>query len=327
MSLQIAFARLLWSNPLLNLKYKKSAYKVLSKKGEAPDAPFTCNFFGLNYEGNLNNNIEFSIFFYGAFEKPLLYFLRDTMGLIKKHPASSSISCFCDIGANIGQHSLYMSQYAAEVHSFEPFGEVSAKLEHQIALNSIENIHLHKVGLSDFTENLTFYAPTGSNQGIGSFDASTVSKGNAALGELALRNGDELFSELKIENLDLMKIDVEGFEKRTLTGLKETLVKHRPIMVCELSYGAELSFQSREDLLNALPTDYQLFVFDIRKPDGSKARRRGAKEKRTGHYRLIAHEGWRAHGQDDVIACPKEKLAFLPMSHDSALLVEENRNP
>lgn len=315
MTLQTALAKFLWTTPWIDLKHKKSAYKTLSKKGNAPDAPFTCNFFGLNYEGNLNNNIEFSIFYYGAFEKPLLYFLRDTLSNIKQHPANSSASCFCDIGANIGQHSLYMSQYAAEVHAFEPFSEVSAKLEHQISLNSIHNIHLHKVGLSDSTENLTFYAPTGSNQGIGSFDASTVSKGNAALGELALKNGDELFTELAIVNVDLMKIDVEGFEKRTLKGLKQTLIGKRPIVVCELSYGADLSFQSRQDLLDALPTDYRLFVFDIRKADGSKARRRGAKEKRTGHYRLIPHEGWRDLGQDDVIACPEEKLALLPMTN------------
>lgn len=315
MSMQHSIAKMLWSTKLLGLKYKKSAYKKLSKTGDAPDAPFTCKFFGLNYEGNLNNNIEFSIFYYGAFEKPLLFFLRDTLSNLNENPASKDNGCFCDIGANIGQHSLYMSQFAANVQAFEPFDGVSANLEHQIALNKIKNIQLHKVGLSDSTEKLTFYAPTGSNQGIGSFDANTVSKGNTPLGELALIKGDELFSNLAIEKIDLMKIDVEGFEKRTLTGLKETLANHRPIVVCEVSYNAELSFESREDLTAAFPNDYQFFVFDIRKADGSKARRRGAKEKRTGQYRLISHEGWLDRGQDDIIACPSEKLKQLPMTN------------
>ncbi|MFK7864114.1 MAG: FkbM family methyltransferase [Pseudohongiellaceae bacterium] len=314
MSIQTSLANFVWSAPWLGLKYKKSAYKALSKNGNPPDAPFSCNFFGLDYEGNLNNNIEFSIFYYGAFEKPLLYFLRDTLKNLKQNASQPSTTCFCDIGANIGQHSLFMSQCSENVHSFEPFDGVSAKLEHQIKLNGISNIQLHKVGLSDASEELTFYAPTGSNQGIGSFDANTVSKGNEALGKLTLRKGDELFNELEIQQIDLMKIDVEGFEKRTLTGLKQTLSDHRPIIVCEVSYGAELSFQSRQEFVDTLPENYRLFVFDIRKSDGSKARRRGAKQKRSGEYRLIRHEDWQEKGQDDLIACPEEKLALLPMA-------------
>lgn len=313
MSIRRKLAEFIWAAKWLGLKSKKSAYKVLAKTDNAPDAPFTTDFFGLKYEGNLKNNIEFSIYYYGAFEKPLLFFLRDTLANIATASTNGSASCFCDIGANIGQHSLYMSQFATTVHSFEPFDEVSKKLEHQVALNSIENIALHKVGLSDITEKLTFYAPTGSNQGIGSFDANTVSKGNEALGELSLKNGDELFSELAIEQIDLMKIDVEGFEKRTLEGLAQTLSQQRPIIVCELSYGAELSFHSREEFIATMPKDYEFFVFDIRKADGSKARRKGSKAKRSGYYRLIPHQGWRDKGQDDIVACPKEKLELLPL--------------
>lgn len=313
MSARSSLAELIWASKWLGLKYKKSAYKILAKADRAPDAPFTTDFFGLKYEGNLKNNIEFSIYYYGAFEKPLLFFLRDTLANLATASTNKPANCFCDIGANIGQHSLYMSQFAETVHAFEPFDEVSKKLEHQVRLNAIENIALHKVGLSDITEKLTFYAPTGSNQGIGSFDATTVSKGNEALGELSLKNGDELFSELTIDRVDLMKIDVEGFEKRTLAGLRQTLIQQRPIIVCELSYGAELSFSSREEFIATLPEDYESFVFDIRKPDGSKARRKGAKAKRSGHYRLIPHRGWRDKGQDDIVACPKEKVQRLPL--------------
>lgn len=312
MSILTTVAKTIWSWQWLDLKYKKSAYKQLSKAGTLPSAPFQTGFFNLRYQGNLNNNIEFSIFYYGAFEKPLLYFLRDTLNNIKQQNEQGETNCFCDIGANIGQHSLYMSQFATTVHGFEPFEEVSKKLEHHIGLNKITNISLHKVGLSDKTEQLTFYAPTGSNQGIGSFDSSTTSKGNTALGKLSLKNGDEYFQELAISSVDLMKIDVEGFEKRTLVGLTHTLAKQRPILVCEVSYGTELSFSGRQELLDVLPADYELFVFDIRKPDGSKARRRGAQAKRTGQYSLIGFEGWRDSGQDDIIACPKEKLGLLP---------------
>jgi FkbM family methyltransferase len=315
MSIARFIAKQIWNQAWLSPRYKKTAYKILNKAGEAPSAAFTSNFYGLRYEGNLQNNIEFSIYYYGAFEKPLLYFLRDTLANIKRHPSKEPASCYCDIGANIGQHALFMSQYASTVHAFEPFSAVSERMLSQIKLNHIDNIHLHSFGLSDKTESLPFYAPTGSNQGIGSFDRETESKGNVESGSLALKNGDEFFAELPIEYVDLMKIDVEGFERKALAGLTDVLGTNRPIVVCEVSYGTELSFQSFEQWQAAFPQGYKFFIFDIRKPNGRKDRKAGAKAKRSGHYKLIPFSQWMPSGQDDVVACPVEKLDRLAMEY------------
>ncbi len=303
--------RTLWNQNWIDLRRKKALYKKLCSFEDVPDAPFATDFFGLRYEGNLNNSVEFALYYLGAFEKPLLYFLRDTLTSLKQADDAAGPTFF-DIGANIGQHSLFMSQHAGQVQSFEPYSAVSQKLERHIEINSIQNIRLHKVGLSNQQEELDFYAPTGRNQGIGSFDAGTVSKGNKNLGKLALVRGDDYLSEQGLQAIDLLKIDVEGFEKNVVTGLTDTLQKSRPIMVLEVTYGNPLSFGSLTELRAALPADYTLFRFDNRKADGSKARRRGAKAKRSGEYALIAFDEWRSKGQDDVIACPNEKLGLLP---------------
>jgi FkbM family methyltransferase len=252
----------------------------------------------------------------GAFEKPLLFFLRDTMLSLRKS-AKGSAQSFFDIGANIGQHSLFMSLHADQVHSFEPYSVVSQKLERHIELNEISNIWLHKVGFSNQQEELDFYAPTGRNQGIGSFDAGTVSKGNRNLGKLALVRGDKYLEEKALQEICLLKIDVEGFEKNVLEGLRDTLEKSRPVAVAEVTYGNSLSFASLDELRTALPTDYVLFRFNNRKADGSKARRRGAKAKLSGDYELIPFNEWRISGQDDLIACPKEKLEQLPRKNSA----------
>jgi FkbM family methyltransferase len=203
------------------------------------------------------------------------------------------------------------------VHSFEPYAAVSQRLERHIELNGIRNIQLHKVGLSNQQEELDFYAPTGRNQGIGSFDAGTVSKGNRNLGKLALVRGDDYLAQNKLQDIALLKIDVEGFEKNVVAGLRDTLEKSRPIIVLEVTYGNSLSFASLDELKATLPTDYALFRFNNRKADGSKARRRGAKAKRSGDYELIPFDEWRISGQDDVIACPKEKLEQLPSKNSA----------
>lgn len=311
-----AIYRFLWNQKWIDLRHKKTLYKRLCRYGEVPDAPFTTDFFGLQYQGNLNNSVEFTLYYKGAFEKPLLFFLRDTMLQLKSSEKAKALNFF-DIGANIGQHSLFMSLHADQVHAFEPYSVVSQKLESHIELNGIRNIQLHKVGLSNQQEELDFYAPTGRNQGIGSFDAGTVSKGNMNLGKLALVRGDEYLAQHDLQDIALLKIDVEGFEKNVVAGLQDSLEKTRPIIVLEVTYGNSLSFTSLDQLKAALPGDYALFRFNNRKADGSKARRRGAKAKLSGDYELISFNEWRSSGQDDVIACPKEKLAQLPRKNST----------
>ena len=306
------FARILWPTARLNLGWRKLLYRQLCKACKTPDFAFSADFFGLNYEGNLNNSIEANILFYGAFEKPLLFFLRDTWIALKVNADSMQHNAFIDVGANIGQHSLFMSNYAPQVIAFEPFAKVSQRLKHHIALNNIDNIQVVDVALSDRVENLDFYAPTGRNQGIGSFDASTTEKGNIPSEKLALMPGDTYFATNPEYSVQLMKIDVEGFEHKVLKGLSTTLSRHRPVLVCEISYGKEHSFASLQAFRETLPSDYQLLRFDSRNPDGSKAKKRGSKAKRTGEYRIVAFTEWRQSGQDDIIAVPKEKLDQIP---------------
>lgn len=307
----------LWRQRWLPLQHKKLIYRKLLSAGESADAPFEIDFFGLCYRGNLNNSIEFNIFYYGAFEKPLLFFLRDVLlnlqGAASNQPGAGQL--FCDIGANIGQHSLFMSRFASHVHAFEPYGTVSAKLTQHMQLNKISNISLHDVGLSDRAQQLTFFAPSGRNQGIGSFALSSLSKGNTAVGKLSLVRGDDYFPAHNISEVALMKMDVEGFEKPALEGLRATLQRDRPILVCEISYDGELGFRSRDDFLATLPPDYELFAFNTRHADGSKAKRRGSRAKRSGAFELLPFASWRRSGQDDIVACPAEKTGLLPRSN------------
>lgn len=311
MKLPLPLCRWLWRQHWIGLARKKSVYRALNNAGETPDAPFETDFFGLRYQGNLSNGIEFALYYYGAFEKPLLFFLRDTFQQLQK--SRGATACFCDIGANIGQHSLFMSQYCGSVHAFEPFDQVRARLAHHIELNQLENIAVHPVGLGQETHHQTFYAPTGSNQGVGSFIEDSQEKGNEAIGELQIFNGDDYFEQQGILQPVLMKIDVEGLEKEVLEGLRKTLGRVRPVIAVEVSYGEARSFTSREELLAILPDDYHIFRFDTRKADGSTARRRGSRAKRSGAYSLIAMDGWHGKDQDDLVLVPAEFLPDLPL--------------
>lgn len=312
--------RWLWRLSWLPTALRRVAYKKLNAAGQAPDAPFEIDFYGLRYRGNLSNGIEFAMYHYGAFEKPLLYFLRDALRAIQEtHEAREREAIFLDIGANIGQHSLFMSLYADRVHAFEPYHAVANSLREHIRLNAIDNIVVHELGLSDNNGTLPFYAPVGSNKGVGSFDSRSQQRGNRCVGELMIRRGDDFLAANDIPLVDLIKIDVEGYERRALLGMRRMLENSRPVIVCEISYGQPHSFRSKKDLLACLPKDYRLLRFDTRKSNGKAARRRGARAKRTGEYQLLPLTTWRERDQDDLVAVPAELVSVIPRQNTTGI--------
>ncbi len=212
---------------------------------------FEIDFYGFRYKGNLNCYIDWVAYFYGAYEKQELRILKD---LIKdKHNA-----VFIDVGANIGHHSLYMAQYCNEIHSFEPYSVVRDKLQEKIALNSISSITVHPVGLGDANKDLDFYAPAGANTGTGSFVKEAASDNHELNQKLQVVEGDDYFYMEQIRRVSLIKIDVEGFEKYVLTGLKKQLSEHRPVVFMEFSAATKASFSGQDELKAMLPDGYTI---------------------------------------------------------------------
>lgn len=231
---------------------------------------FEVEFFGSIYKGNLNCYLDWMVYFYGAYEKHELYMLRDIL-------KNKIKPVFIDIGANIGHHSLYMSGYSEQIHAFEPYEIVSKHLEMKILHNKIQNIHVHKVGLGKTDCELDYYAPKGPNTGTGSFVSSHAVENNEHFGKLKIVNADKQIAELSLDHIDLIKMDVEGFEKNVLMGMSETLKRFRPILFMEYSSDTRNSFAGEKELMSMLPVDYcvklvrtnKTFMFIFNKPDSS----------------------------------------------------------
>ena len=99
-----------------------------------------------------------------------------------------------------------------------------------------------------------------------------------------------------------------------MSGLKNTLINFRPVIVCEVTYGESQSFHSLEEFASTLPNDYLIYRFNTRKPNGKTARRRGARAKRTGDYELEAVNQFPEAGQDDLVAIPEEHKHLVPLT-------------
>jgi FkbM family methyltransferase len=252
-----AFLRWFGHQDWISFGFRNRLLRAFIKPDEIKPYEFEIDFFGMRYRGNLNNYIDWMVYFFGAYEKETLMFLRDLIG------KQTAAAVFLDIGANIGIHSLYMSQHAAVVHAFEPYELVRSSLERNIALNRIGNITVHPVALGNKTEELQYFAPTGFNRGTGSFVESHEARNNKALRKLHVEAADQYLAAHDIERIDLIKIDVEGFEKFVLAGLKNTLEKTRPAIFMEYSESTRNSLESEAELMGLLPDNYCIRKFNF----------------------------------------------------------------
>jgi FkbM family methyltransferase len=219
-------------------------------------AAFEVPFAGYAYPGRKNRWIDWIVYYYGAYEQDELETMRS---LVAGRPAVA-----LDIGANVGHHSLYMASFCAQVHAFEPYEKVACAIDNKIRRNGLRHVHVHRVGLSDQERVLDFYAPQGVNTGTGSFVATHEVQNNCLVGQLRVVKADDYIASLQLQRIDLVKIDVEGFELSVLRGLPETLRRHRPIVMLELSDEARQSLPSMAALMALFPPGYRAEVVHSR---------------------------------------------------------------
>lgn len=145
-------------------------------------------------------------------------------GIISQNIAGGSI---IDIGANIGNHTLFFFFECGikKAYCFEPIKSTFNILKHNIEINSLtQNVILinSAVGASKGNATMTF------------FDKSNIGSTQITLdktGDIPVVSIDSMQIE---DDVKLVKIDVEGFEKGVIDGCKETLSKHKPYIMIEI---------------------------------------------------------------------------------------------
>jgi FkbM family methyltransferase len=214
---------------------------------------FSIDFYGMNYLGNTGNLIDRHVLFWGAWEKPILYFMRDVMIL-----NGDKDKIFVDVGANVGQHSMFMSRYSKTIHAFEPYEPVLKKFRAMVGSNHLTNITIHSVGLGSEHSKKLFYKPAETNTGTGSFLPGFITA-NSKHEKLEIVRGDDALNEAAVNRVTLIKMDIEGFEKPALEGLRRVLEASRPIIVFEMSLSDDnpVAFKNRQELDAAFPKNYQ----------------------------------------------------------------------
>lgn len=131
-----------------------------------------------------------------------------------------------DIGANIGNHTVFFSSYFKRVISYEP-NPITFKL---LSVNTdyLQNVEVHNFGFSD----------------VNSEQELSVLKGNFGASSAVIDYKSGISHSIKLIRLDdinvkiygiigLIKIDVEGMEKNVLMGAINTITSNLPIILFE----------------------------------------------------------------------------------------------
>jgi len=143
-----------------------------------------------------------------------------------------------DIGANIGLISLPLSRIfkKGKIHAFEALPPCAVVLENNIKKNNINNIRVINKAISSSKDNLEINLPAGHALG-NAFITQPSNDKSKSLGVFSVEaiTVDDYVNTNHIKKIDLIKIDVEGWEEQVLIGAEKTIKMLNPTCIIEFN--------------------------------------------------------------------------------------------
>ncbi len=178
---------------------------------------------GISYDLDLSDYVQWLVY-YGVED--------DQRGklLALVQPGSTVI----DVGTNIGNVLLNFAQLAGPQGQAIGFEANPATLRHcqsNIALNRFANVRVEGIGLGESEGTLSFGRAAATNSGADRFMPDGT--GGLMVPVITL---DSYVDQHDLTRIDLIKIDVEGFEFKVLRGAEQSIARFRPRLFIELCH-------------------------------------------------------------------------------------------
>ena len=227
--------------------------------------------------------LGWSVHFFGTYEPEVQTEIRRYL-----KPGGIAI----DVGANVGWHTLLMAARAGStgrVYAFEPNDSTRRRLVSAVEANDLAHVTVDGRAVADLVGASGFQAPLAGHvwDGTGRLIAAPAQERREGR---EVREGQEprerqtmaiecttldaFVAERHIEQLALVKIDVEGWELSVLRGARHVLKVLRPVVVFEYDPAyVSRSGGAAEDVTRCWSdADYELFALDPRRPPALVAR-------------------------------------------------------
>ena len=175
---------------------------------------------------------------------------------------SGKIKTIFDVGANVGEYAKILKKYfdTAKIYCFEPAKETFRILKDNVG--EAENVILNNMGFSDKAGWDTLYYDTEAS-GLASLYKRQLDYINIDLAkseEVQIETLDRYCVENDIQEIDFLKMDIEGNELNALEGGKN-LLREKRIGVIQIEFGG-CNIDSRtffRDFWNLLHEEYDVY--------------------------------------------------------------------
>jgi FkbM family methyltransferase len=274
-----------WDNPDIQFRMRRFIWTYFHNQSR--ETPFRMSWHKrLAIQIHLGNDLSRPLFIGGCIEPNEFAFLDSILkeGMV-----------FIDAGANEGLYSLFASRCvgpSGRVFSFEPSQREFHRLSCNIQINGLENVQAVPAALSDESGEAELHVADSTHAGQNTLGTFIYEVPLLRTEKVSARTLDSFVAEHGVARLDVVKLDVEGAERRVLEGSRAVLRQMRPIILFEAS-DASLRAQASglPDVIEFLHSqNYRLHAFDGRTgapvPADSKTR------------------------SDNMIAMPMEKPEF-----------------
>ena len=261
---------------LINIYRHLPAKKLicqLLKKSKIPNKKFYKDFkFKGRFKVEMRNKKGFFLWNHGGtienetYWKGLFNSWETDTGWIWKELCVCS-NTILDIGANTGIYSMTAKTINpdAKVYAFEPSINTFNKLKFNNDLNNFDIVS-EQIALSNSNGKQIFYDTDDQNQTSASLSADKSKNWEGFSGkiieyEVQTMKLSDYIKNNSIENIDLIKIDVEMHEPEVIEGLSDYLLKFKPIVIIEVLT------EKVAEKLNSLINVKEHVIFHLSKTD------------------------------------------------------------
>ena len=173
-----------------------------------------------------------------------------------------SIDIAIDVGAAHGSYAWILSRKARDVYSFEPG---SQHADYLARCTDGTNIHLVRSAVGSTYKTVEMYTPGADSSALHS---ATLSVENPVVAdsrttvqrvEQVTLDGEFLGRKDSNRSIDLLKIDVEGYEMQVVEGASGLLRKHFPLVICEIEVRHNARYGEVFAVLRSL--GYRAYIF------------------------------------------------------------------
>ena len=145
-----------------------------------------------------------------------------------------------DIGANIGLTALVLASLAprGRVVAAEPSPRTAQALRETLALNRLAGrVAVEECAVADRPGEAEFHFDSAHSAGSKLVNEATMDRARLASApvRVPVTTVDALVEAHALPRVDLVKVDVEGFEGDVLDGARATIARHRPAFILEFN--------------------------------------------------------------------------------------------